>query len=120
MLTTTELGPRKTVSVISFRIALKLDVRIVWFGCQMAICVKKLQTSALFGFSRIQKLNFDCFVHRLLNCSKKIGNIFHFACPLWSKSSFRISGIQIYSTFFGLKSKIRMLSQQLGKSDNKH
>ena len=33
ILTTPKLGPKRTVSVTAFRIALTLDVKIVWFGC---------------------------------------------------------------------------------------
>ena len=28
-----KIGPKKTVLIINFRIALTLDVKIVWFGC---------------------------------------------------------------------------------------
>ena len=38
-MTTPKLGPKITVSFIVFLIALKIDVKIVWFGCQKAVCV---------------------------------------------------------------------------------
>ena len=34
MMTTPNIGPEKTVSLIDFRIALTLDLNIVWFGRQ--------------------------------------------------------------------------------------
>ena len=40
-LTPPKLGPKKTVLIIAFRIAWTLDVEIVWFGCQVAVCVQK-------------------------------------------------------------------------------
>ena len=76
ILTTPKLGPKKTVSVITFRIALTVDVKILWFVCQVAVCVNKRYKSALFGCSQIQKLNFNCLLHRLLICLTKTGNIF--------------------------------------------
>ena len=39
ILTTPKLGPQKTASVIAFIIALKLDVKIVWFGRHATVCV---------------------------------------------------------------------------------
>ena len=41
ILTNPKLGPKKTVSVIVFRIAWTLDVKIVWFGRQVTVCVQK-------------------------------------------------------------------------------
>ena len=38
-LTPPKLGPKKTVLIIAFRIAVTLDVKIVWFGRQVAVCV---------------------------------------------------------------------------------
>ena len=40
-LTTPKLDPKKNVLFIAFSIALTLDVKIVWFGCQKAVCVTK-------------------------------------------------------------------------------
>ena len=42
-----KLGPKITVSVIPFRIALTLDVKIVWFGRQVAVCAKKWHKNAI-------------------------------------------------------------------------
>ena len=101
MLTTPKLGPKEIVSFIAFRKALTLDVKIVWFGCHVAVCVNKQHKSALFGCNRIPNLNFDCLLYRLLMfCSSKTGNIFNFLCPLWTLSSSSTSGTQIYSCFF--------------------
>ena len=46
-----KLGPKKTVLILAFRIALTLYVQIVWFGRQMAVCVQKRHKNAIFGFS---------------------------------------------------------------------
>ena len=100
MLTTPQIDPKKTVSVMAFRIALILDVKIVWFGCQVAVCVNKRHKNANFGFSRFQKFNFDCLLLKLLICSSRTENIFSFVCPLRTRSSGMISGTQIYSTLF--------------------
>ena len=40
-LTTHKLDPKKNVVFIAFSIALTLDVKIVWFGRQKAVCVTK-------------------------------------------------------------------------------
>jgi hypothetical protein len=57
------LGPKKIVSIIAFRISFTLDVKIVWFGRQVAVCVKKWHKNAIFGFSLVQKFNFDFFLY---------------------------------------------------------
>ena len=41
ILTNPKFGSKKIVLVIAFRISLKLDVKIVWLGCQVAVCVIK-------------------------------------------------------------------------------
>ena len=58
LLTTPKLGTQKTASVIAFRIALALDVQIVWFGRQVAVCVNKWHKNSIFGCSKFFKLNF--------------------------------------------------------------
>ena len=115
ILTTPKLGPKKTVPVIAFTIALTIDVKNVWLGCQVAVCVNKRHTSELFGCSRIQKLNFDCLLHRLVICSTKTVNIFNFCvhCALSHLSGFQ--GLKYIPPFFGLKSQIMTLSQQYEK-----
>ena len=40
---------QKTVSVITFRIALTLDVKIGWFGHQVAVCINKRQKMQIVG-----------------------------------------------------------------------
>ena len=59
--TISKLVPKNTVSVIAFRITLTFDVKMVWFGCQEAVCVNKRHENATFGCSRFQMFNFDCF-----------------------------------------------------------
>ena len=49
ILTPRKLGPNQIVSVIAFRIALKLDVKISWFGRQVAVCVNKRHKNAYLG-----------------------------------------------------------------------
>ena len=51
ILTPPNLGPKKTVSIIAFRIVLTLDVKIVWFGRQVAVYVQKRHKNAFFGYS---------------------------------------------------------------------
>ena len=91
-MTPPKLGPKKTVSIIAFRIALTLDVKIVWFGRQVAVCVQKRHKNAIFGCSWFQKFNFDCLLLKLLICSPKTESIFKFVCPLLTQSSNLISG----------------------------
>ena len=62
MRTPPKLGPQKIVSIIAFRIALTLDVKIVWFGRQVAVCVQNWHKNAIFGCSWSQKFNFDCLL----------------------------------------------------------
>ena len=78
-----KLGPKKTVSIIAFRITLTLDVTIVWLGRHLTVCVQKRHKNAIFGCSRFQKFNFDCFLLKLLICSPTTENIFTFVCPCW-------------------------------------
>ena len=63
------LVPKKIVSFIAFRIALTLDVKTVWFGRQVGVCVNKQHINAIFWCSRFQKLNFDFLLLKLLICS---------------------------------------------------
>ena len=44
-----KLAAKKTVLVIAFRIASTLDVKIVWFGRQVAVSVKKRHTMQFLG-----------------------------------------------------------------------
>ena len=90
MLTHPQTDPKKTVSIIAFRIALTLDVNILWFGCQVAVCVQKRHKSSIFGRSWFQNFNLDSLL--LLICSPKTENIFKFVCPLLTQSSIMISG----------------------------
>ena len=92
IMTPPKLGPKKTVSIIAFRIALKLDVKIVWFGRQLAVCVQKRHKNAIFGCSCFQKFNFDCLLLKLLIYSQTTENIFKFVCPLLTQSSIITSG----------------------------
>ena len=77
-----KLGPKKTVSIIAFRIALTLDVKIVWFCCQVAVWVQKRHKNAIFGCSWSEMFNFDCSLFMLLIYSQTTENIFKFVCPL--------------------------------------
>jgi hypothetical protein len=57
-----KLGSKKTVAIIAFRIAWTLDVKILWFGRQVAACVQKRHKNEIFGCSWFQKFNFDCLL----------------------------------------------------------
>ena len=93
-------NPKKTGLIIAFRIALTLDVKFLWFGRQVAVCVQKRHRNAIFGCSWFQKFNFDSLLHKLLICSPKTENIFKFVYPLRTQSTLMISGTQIYFTLF--------------------
>ena len=88
----------KKMSVIAFRIALTLDIKMVWFGCQVAVCVKKWHTNAFVRCSRFQKVNFDCLLHKLLICSPTTKK--HLKCLSWTMSFIIFSGIQIYFSLY--------------------
>ena len=79
--TTPKLGPKRTVSVLAFRIALTLDVKIGRFGCQVAVCVHKQHTNAICGCSQFQKFFWDCLLLKLLNYSQKL-KIYSTLCVL--------------------------------------
>ena len=87
-----KLGPEKTVPIIAFRIALTLDVKIVWFCRQVAVRVQKRHKNAIFECSWFQKFNFDCLLLKLLIYSQTTEHIFKFVCPLLTQSSIIISG----------------------------
>ena len=86
--------------VTAFRISLTVDVKIVWFGCQVTVCVNKGQKNVIFLCSRFQKFNFDYLLLNLLICSPKTKNIFNFVCPLWTLSSIMILRTQFDSPSF--------------------
>ena len=48
--------------IIALKIALKFNVKIVWFGSQVAVYVQKRHKNAIFGCSWYQKFNFDCLL----------------------------------------------------------
>ena len=81
----------KNESIIAFRIALTLDVKILLFGCQLAVSVQKRHKNAIFWCSWFQKFNF-CLLLKPLICSPKTENIFIFVCPLLTQSSIMILG----------------------------
>ena len=75
-----------------FIIALALDVKIVWYCRQVAVCVNKRHKNAIFGCRRFQKFYFDCLLLNLLICSPKTGNVSNIVCPLLTQLSIMISG----------------------------
>ena len=79
---------------------LTLDVKIVWFDCQVAVCVRKWHKNAISGCSQIPKFNFECLLHNLMISLIKTYNIFKFVCPLCTNSSIMIVDNQIYFTLF--------------------
>ena len=72
MLTIPKLSPKITVSVIAFRIAMTLDVKVFWFGYQVAVCVQKRLKNGLFGCSWFQKFNFVCLLLTLMIVHQKL------------------------------------------------
>ena len=95
---TPKLGHKKLV--IAFQIAVTVDVKIIRFGRQVAVCITKRHTNAMFRCSWFQKFNFDCLLIKLLICSLKTEIISSFVCPLQTQSLDMISRTQIYFTFF--------------------
>ena len=63
ILTMPKLGPKKTVLVIAFIIALTIDVKTAWIGCQVAIFVSK---NIFFGLVDFKKFNIGWLLHKLL------------------------------------------------------
>ena len=45
---------KTTVLLTELRIALTLNVKIAWFGCQVAVCVNKRHINVIFGCSQCQ------------------------------------------------------------------
>ena len=86
------LFPKKTLLILAFRIDVTFDVKIVWFGPQVAVCVQKRQKNAIFRCSWFQKFNFDCWLLKLLICSPTTENIIKFVFRLLTQSSIMISG----------------------------
>ena len=80
--------------IIAFQIASTLDVKIKWFGPQVAVSVKKRHKNTTSWCSHFQKVNFDCLLHKLLICLLKLKQIFNFVCTLRTKSSIIISETQ--------------------------
>ena len=79
-------------------IELTLDVTIVWFGSQKAVCVNKQHEVKLLGvvnFKSVQLLMFNAQALDLFTKTKD-ETIFNFVYPL----SIMLSGTQIYSTLF--------------------
>ena len=60
---------KKTVAILAFRVSWTLEVKILWFGRQVAVCVQKRHKNAIFGCSWFQKFNIDCLLLKLLICS---------------------------------------------------
>ena len=58
------------------RRSVALDVKIVWFCCQVAVCVQKRHKNTIFECSWFQKFNFDCLLLKLLIYSQTTENIF--------------------------------------------
>ena len=101
------------MSIIAFRIALTLDVKIVWFGRQVAVCVQKRHTNEIFGCSWFQKFNFDCLLIKLLVFFTKNGKLIQIYVSLTDSvicHDFRDSNI--FHPLFGLESQIMTLSQK--------
>ena len=102
--------------IIAFRIALTLDVQIVWFGGQMAVCVTKLKKNAIFECSRFQKFNFDCLLLNLLICSPKTEKHIQICVSFVDTVIYHdFWDLSIITPFFGLESQIWTLSQKFQK-----
>ena len=67
------LVPKKTVAIIAFRIAWTLDVNILWFVCQVAVCVQKgpkMQFLGVVGF-KSSTLTVYCFSSWFIHQQRK-------------------------------------------------
>ena len=83
---------QKIVLVIAFQVALTLYVKTIWFGCVLAVCIKKQHNRAIFGCSRFQKFNFHCFLHNLWLWSPKTENKLSLCVLYWLKTYIMILG----------------------------
>ena len=106
------------MSIIAFRIALTLDVKIAWFGCQVVVCVQKWHKNAIFWCSWFQKFNFSTvyclsswFVHQQQKTYSNFGSFVE------SVIYHDFSDQRIFHRLFGLKSKIMTLSRKFQKRD---
>ena len=111
-----KVGPKITVSIIAFRIAWTLDVKIVWFCCQVAVCVKKwhkMQFLCVVGFkSSTLTVNWlsSWFIHQQRKHSQVCVS---FVDSIIYHDSRELS---IFHPLFGLESQIMMLSQKKKKT----
>ena len=93
------LGPKKNISVTTFRVAMTLDVKILGFWHQVAVCVKKWRSNAIFGCSQFQNFNFVCLLLLPMICTPKNCKPIKL-CVSFLWSVIRILGTQIYSPLF--------------------
>ena len=86
ILTPPKLGSKKTVLIIAFRIALTLDVKTVWFGRQVALCVQKMQYLVVVGF-KSSTLTVYClnswFIHKQLKRNSNLCVLFWLSHLSW-------------------------------------
>ena len=117
-MTPPKLGPKKIVSIIAIRIAMTLDVKIVWFGRHAAVCVQKWHKSAIFGCSWFQKFNFNCLLLKLLICSPSTEKHIQICVSFVDTVIYHDFGdLSIFLPFFNLESQIMALSQKFQKID---
>ena len=94
-LTTSKNVPKKTVPIIAFTIVFTLDIKIAWFGSQMAVFVKVIQMQ-FFGVVNFKSstLAICC----LISCLFYVPNpetISKLLYSLWTGPSIIIIGTQI-------------------------
>ena len=89
-----------------------LDVRIVYFCYQVAVCIKKRHKNAILWCSPYLKLNFDCVLLKLLISSPKTERILYFLCWLSHLLGFQVCKCH---SLFGLESQIMTVSPKAKK-----
>ena len=96
-----------------------LDVKIVWFGHQVDVCVKKQHQNAIFGYGRFLNFNFDCLLLELFICLPKTEMILNFVYPFVDLVIYHDLGdSNIFQPLFGQESQSMLFSENLIKSDS--
>ena len=94
----------------------KKNVKIVWFGCQVAVCVNKRHNNAIFKCSWFQKFNFDCLLLLAPDLfTKKWKHIQLCVSFIDSVIYHDFRDLSIFHPLFCIKSQIMMLSPKFQK-----
>ena len=104
------------MSIIAFRIALTFHVKIVWFGCQVAV-VQKRHKNAIFGCSWFQKFTFDCLLLTAPDFFTNNGKHIQICVSFVDSVIYHdFRDLSIFHPLFGLESQIMTFSQKCQKN----